>query len=316
MKCAALFLLLVGLAGPALAQDTFTPEQIARTRAFWEQNASSSDHMDCITTLNHAIHVLYDDPNLQLGSRIDRTMTALRGYGLASAPRMIEFNDERGKLTYGVTAPATLRESVWDTAIALTGGARGWSVFGMSLMDGYHSVALTVDTTDPAHPTIYWCDQWSSNGGFRAHTKESLDAEVTRLTTAWWDSEKKFRTRCTLWRLTPRDTSVVATITAGPLNVRSGAGPQFPIVERVAKGAKLRVLGKQGLWLKVARADGSTGYIHSAFARTNREPLPAGSVTAAAAPLAPITHDPPSSIPTAPEPTPVATDGLTGAIAH
>lgn len=289
--------MLLLLAGTASAQDVFPPERIALTRAFFEQNASSSDHMDCITTLNHAAKILFDDPMIPLGSQIDRTMSALRGVGLAGPPREIQFNDERGRLTYGVAAPHSLRESVWDTALAMTNGARGWSVFGLSLMDGYHSITLNVDTTDPANPKMYWSDQWSSNGGFRLHTKESLDEEVRRLTVAWWNPIKKFKTRTTLWRLTPSTKSRVLTINATTLKVRSTPSTSGEVLETARRGQRYRVLSQQGLWFKVARADGSAGWVHMAYVSHAR----AVSPTPLAAPAAPAAE-------------PTVTAGLTGGL--
>jgi hypothetical protein len=269
--------LLLLLAGSASAQDVFPPERIALTRAFFERNAaaSGSEHMDCITTLNAAARLLFDDPFIPVGSQIDHTMNALRGVGLAGPARQIDFNDERGRLTHGVAAPKALRESVWDVAIGMTRGARGWNVFGLSLMDGYHSVTLNVDTSDPANPKIYWSDQWSSNGGFRLHTKESLDGEVTRLTTSWWNPATKHRTRTTLWRLTPTDTSRVLTINAPTLNVRSTPSTTAGVVETARRGQRYRVLSQRGLWYQVARADGSTGWVHRAYVGTARAVAPA-----------------------------------------
>lgn len=285
----ALLLLLV--AGTASAQDVFAPERIALTRAFFEKNAaaSGSEHMDCITTLNHAAKILFDDPMIPLGSQIDRTMEALRGVGLAGAPREVNFNDERGRLTRGVVAPHSLRESVWDTALAMTNGARGWSVFGLSLMDGYHSITLNVDTSDPANPKMYWSDQWSSNGGFRLHTKESLDEEVRRLTVAWWNPVKKFKTRATLWRLTPSNKSRVLTINASSLKVRAEPSTSAEVLETARRGQRFRVLSQRGLWFEVARADGSSGFVHMAYVSHGRAvsptPLPAPPVTAEEGPV-------------------------------
>jgi hypothetical protein len=269
-------LILAGLASSASAQDVFPAERIARTRAFFEKNAAASgpEHMDCITTLNAAARILFEDPMIPVGSQIDHTMAALRGVGLAGPARVIEFNDENGRLTKGVTAPHSLRESVWDTVIGMTNGARGWNVFGLSLMDGYHSITLNVDTTNPASPTIYWSDQWSSNAGFKAHTKETLDAEITRLTSSWWNPVKKFKTRTTLWRLTPVNTSRVATIAASNLSVRSGPGSNFEVLERASRNQKFRILSQKGLWYEVERADGSSGWVHSAYVRHGRAVAP------------------------------------------
>jgi len=76
----------------------------------------------------------------------------------------------------------------------------------MSLMDGYHSVTLTLDNSDPLALHIYWSDQWSTKGGWKEYNKEALDAEITHLTQAWWrpyDEKHKPNTRTTLWRLNP-----------------------------------------------------------------------------------------------------------------
>lgn len=279
-------LVLATLAGSSSAQDVFAPERLARTRAMFEANAAdtSERHMDCITTLNAGVRLLFDDPLLQLGSQIDHTFRALQGVGLAGPARVIEFNDERGKLTYGVAAPRALRESVWDTLLGMAGEARGWNVFGLSLMDGYHSVTINVDTSDPSRPRMFWSDQWSSNGGFREHTRESLDAEVTRLTTSWWDPVKKFRTRTTLWRCTPSSASRVATVLTGTLNVRAQPSTGAPILERARRLDRFRVVGKRGQWLEVERRDGSRGWVHEAYVRTSRGTLPAGGVTASTTP--------------------------------
>ena len=272
-------LILAGLASTASAQDTFSADRIARTRAFFERNAAASgpEHMDCITTLNAAARILFEDPMIPTGSQIDHTMAALQGVGKCGPARVIEFKDDKGRITKGVVAPHSLNESVWDTVIGMTRGARGWNVFGLSLMDGYHSITLNVDTTNAASPTIYWSDQWSSNAGFKAHTKETLDAEITRLTTSWWSSEKKFKTRTTVWRLTPTNTSRVGTISATNLPVRSGPGSEFAVLERVSRNKRFRILSQKGLWFEVERADGSSGWVHSAYVRHARAVAPARS---------------------------------------
>ena len=74
----------------------------------------------------------------------------------------------------------------------------------MSLMDGYHSVLLTVDNHDRAKPRMYWSDQWQSKGGWKEYTRSSLDAEVVKLIQGWWDGQaegKKHNTIVRLWRL-------------------------------------------------------------------------------------------------------------------
>ena len=131
-------------------------------------------------------------------------MAKLQASGHAGAARVIEFEDTKGRITRGTLYPNKLHESVWDAVIEMAGGDVGWSVFGMSLMDGYHSVTLTLDNDDPSTPHLYWSDQWSTKGGWKEYNKAGLDAEITRLTQAWWnlhDEKHKPNTRTTLWRL-------------------------------------------------------------------------------------------------------------------
>jgi murein hydrolase activator len=69
-----------------------------------------------------------------------------------------------------------------------------------------------------------------------------------------------------------------ATVEVSELNMRSGAGRQFPVLARLAKGTRVHVAARENGWLKISHA-GLTGYIldQAAFVR----------VTAAAEPPTP-----------------------------
>jgi hypothetical protein len=210
-------------------------------------------------------------------------MEALRARGLASARRDVEFLNAAGKPTIGVTAPDRLRESLHGVMVGMTGGQRGWSVFGLSLMDGYHSVALVLDQRDPAAPRVYWCDQWSSNGGWREHTRDSLDAEIERLTGNWWSESKKPKTRATLWRLAPGDGATLqARLRPGVpmLNLRGGAGTTFAKVGTARPADRFEMLDFSDQWLKLRRADGQVVFAHRSYLVTSRVPQVAPLVTA------------------------------------
>jgi hypothetical protein len=183
---------------------TFAPESIERMRRYFLDNATSSSPDDCITTMNRGLRLLYDAPTQALGSDVQTTMARLRSAGRAGPGRVIEFEDTTGAVTRGVRRPERLNESVWDALIGLAGGDPGWSVFGLSILDGYHSVTLTLDNGDPARPRVYWSDQWSNRGGWQEFNRTELDAEIARWTRQWWDrhpASRKPRTRTTLWRL-------------------------------------------------------------------------------------------------------------------
>lgn len=285
--------LLFAAAPAALAQDTFHETSVARAEAFWRANATGGDSMDCITTLNHAVRVLYANPNLQLSSQIDRTMEALRGVGLAHARRDVEFLNPEGKPTTGVTQPDKLRESLYSVLVGLTGSDRGFSVFGLSLMDGYHSVALVFDNRDPAAPKIFWADQWSSNGGYREHTGASLDAEIERLTRNWWSSTKKPRTRATLWRLKPGDgkNALEVRLRSGipSLNLRSGPGTSFEQVGTARPADRFEFLDFTSQWLKLRTASGQIVYAHRTYLVTQRVQPTASTTVAASSPSSGVT---------------------------
>jgi hypothetical protein len=186
------------------AGRTFDEKAIDRMREYFIKNATSASPESCIACMNKGLRLLLDDPKQKMGSEVDKSMAKLGASGRAGQGRVIEFEDNKGRVTKGTLRPEKLHESVWDAVIEMSGGDPGWSVFGMSLLDGDHSVTLTLDNNNPGAPVIYWSDQWSTKGGFKKYDRAGLDAEVTHLTQAWWDKQaegRKFNTKTTLWRL-------------------------------------------------------------------------------------------------------------------
>jgi hypothetical protein len=137
-------------------------------------------------------------------------MAKLEEYGLAFSPTVFEFNNAQGRLTYGVTRPDRLRASVESWLFDQIGDPQhsAWYLFGLSIMDGYHSVTLAVAYSGRNEPLtrIYWADQ--HNQGW-TDTTGQIDARITSLTQTWWDgAQPKPRTRVTLWPLKPASTPV------------------------------------------------------------------------------------------------------------
>jgi len=192
------------------AGRTFDASRVEAMRQYFIANARSSNPASCIDTLNSGVRTLLNNPQQRMGGEVQSSMARLRRSSHAGPEQIIEFNDSRGRLTTGTREPQALRQSVWNTLIQMAGGDPGWSVFGMSLVDGYHSVVLTLDNNDPDRPRIYWSDQWGSRGGWQEFNHADLDAEVLQLTR---DFRLRFnrehggsvwpRTRVTLWRLRP-----------------------------------------------------------------------------------------------------------------
>lgn len=189
------------------AGRTFTADAIERMKKYFMANAKPSEpgkkRDDCITCMNKGLRLLLDDLKQKVGSAVHKTMKALEKSGRATKRRDIEFRDAAGKKTKGVRRPNKLDENVWDVLQKLSGGDVGWSVFGLSIMDGEHSVTLTLDNSDPSKPRVYWSDQWSSKEGWKEYDRNSLNAEIEKLTKTWWDGKgsTKPKTRATVWRV-------------------------------------------------------------------------------------------------------------------
>ncbi|OQP47921.1 hypothetical protein A4H97_30415 [Niastella yeongjuensis] len=55
--------------------------------------------------------------------------------------------------------PMALEKSLWNTLLRRIGKERGFSVFLLSVCDGYHAALLTLDHRNPAAIKVYWADQ-------------------------------------------------------------------------------------------------------------------------------------------------------------
>ena len=120
----------------------------------------------------------------------------------ATGPLLVRFTDRRGRRA-GTLAPQVMQNSLLDAITSRTTGTGCWYAFGLSLMDGYHSVMLLVDHTGSSR-RIWWMDQFSR--GLSRDVTTSLDADVTSYTATAWQSVKDskgvgFDTTARLWRL-------------------------------------------------------------------------------------------------------------------
>jgi hypothetical protein len=271
------------IAGTAFAQP-FKAEDVERAKTFWVGNATGTitPHKDCLETVNEAMRLLFNDRDMRLGSTVDLTMNALRKRGRALPARVHEFKDAKGRNTIGVTEPETLRESVWDALIAHTKGVPGWHLFGLSPLDGIHSVILALDFNDPTAPQVFWADQWSTKGGWKLYpTKEDLDGEIEYRTNSWWKGElpKKFKSRCTLYPLIPRNpaepkTDEFASLSRTPYlyyrskPTTSGNKPLGSLSRAAAK--EFRVLARQGAWLQIDLGQGKLAWVHGAYMKIRK----------------------------------------------
>jgi 3',5'-cyclic AMP phosphodiesterase CpdA len=197
--------------GAALAQETttwtrcFAAADIENVLTAYADNAAAvasdtGDRCSCIVMLNVALGRFLplqlkqnrargtSDRRVQMAAltteSIEQAMQQLREKGFATAPLTLDFLDNRNR-TAGTLKPLRLKSSLRDEVLKLSESDGCWYAYGMSIMDGYHSVLLLVDH-GPTTPKIYWLDQFSS--GLDVDVTDTLDQRVTDKTQAWWQS--------------------------------------------------------------------------------------------------------------------------------
>lgn len=184
---------------------TFEASDIEAMRDYFKANAKKTKPDSCIVCMNKGLKLLLGDPTQKTTPEsIEKTMELLQKDKRAGAAKEIYFLDKDGKQTKGVRRPEKLPENIFATVLSMAGNDVGWSVFGLSLLDGYHSVTLALDNNDPSQPKIYWADQWSSKGGWKEYGRDELDKEIVSLVRGWWDDQPpkgKHTTVIRLWRL-------------------------------------------------------------------------------------------------------------------
>ena len=135
------------------------------------------------------------------------TGDALAGVGVSDRRIEIKFKDAAGKATNGDAEPTTLASSAWDKVMDKVGNDYGWHIFGMAIMDGYHSVTLFVDN-QPEGKSLYWADQWRIDpgddffqlpdaiSGFRQYDKAGFDKFIEKMTNTWWNDVHRPDSKC------------------------------------------------------------------------------------------------------------------------
>lgn len=134
---------------------------------------------------------------------IEKAMAEVKKRGMAVGPTLIDFLDRR-KRTAGTLKPERLKASV-ENAVKAKATKNCWSAFGLSIMDGYHSVILLVDATTTT-PKLFWLDQFST--GVNDEVTGALDQRITDKTQAFWEeastrTTKPFRSKTMVrfWQL-------------------------------------------------------------------------------------------------------------------
>ena len=133
---------------------------------------------------------------------IEAAMGTLQKRGYALPPKRFEFYDQR-KHTAGTLKPDTLKVSVLLNVLALSKSDGCWHAFGLSILDGYHSVLLLVNRR-PDGAKVYWLDQFSA--GLTVDVTTTLDDVLTERTKTFWQGvmdtkNKGYNTTIRLWPL-------------------------------------------------------------------------------------------------------------------
>lgn len=149
-------------------------------------------------------------------------MEQLHDAGRASQEHVIRFSSKKDKPIgrgSGVR-PDHPETSIWDYLIEDVKKHRdiGLSVYGLSLMDGLHSVTLTVDYRNPKNPTVRFTDHTLHHGSgwegmkregghvgeYQADSPRGLDEYITYFMQVNWDAQPedaKHTPWIRLWRL-------------------------------------------------------------------------------------------------------------------
>lgn len=201
----------------------FSTADIDRVRKTYQDNATAAranrvDRCSCIVMLNVALGELLKLKTKEARARgtsarkvkmgalttetIEKAMAQLQRAGFARPVITINFFDNRNK-TAGTLKPERLKASVQKAVLDRSPNSRCWYAYGLSILDGYHSVLLLVDKTAPS-PKIYWLDQFSPD--INDDVTTVLDQRITTKTQDWWQAVKTtknvgYNTMVRIWPL-------------------------------------------------------------------------------------------------------------------
>jgi len=100
---------------------------------------------DCLEIHNDIIKKIFNNPRMRLGDRIvgnGSTHEILKRHGRASALKVFSFITQKGKVTKGNAKAHKLKDSI-GAYIKKYYGKKGVSLYGVSAMNGYHSMLVT-----------------------------------------------------------------------------------------------------------------------------------------------------------------------------
>ncbi|MBI1343798.1 MAG: hypothetical protein GC171_12750 [Terrimonas sp.] len=179
----------------------FSNQAVDAMQSYFKENATkhaSGNADDCITCHNNGVKILTGDDNLSTGSTASETRSKLQKQGYGGETQKFGFEDNDGKKATAANQADKLDGSIGESVTP----ARYQSleelkefvqsdnntVYGVSIMDGYHTMTLTVkQDMDPlgyVSTTYTLSDQgtlWGTlgKGNMTFSTPQALDNHLT-----------------------------------------------------------------------------------------------------------------------------------------
>lgn len=172
----------------------FWAHEVQRMKQFFlanvEARKKTGTNLTCVNTFRRGVSFLYDRSGdvrksknslVQYGlsvppdNSIESLMARAQVCGMASPVRVVQCISPWGrKIDEGNwDKPVKLNENVWDVLMGMVNDDPRFSVFCLSLADGYHVATLTVDNRDRSNPKLYWADQTNNhNDGWEEYQRK------------------------------------------------------------------------------------------------------------------------------------------------
>lgn len=132
----------------------FPSDDVNRMLNYFSTNSGAPNRDDCITCHNKGMRTLLNNNSVPVGSQADITRSKMQEAGYANETTSFGFTDANGNPSNGNASAENLESSVGATAENQADvGSGESSVFGVSIMDGYHTMTLTVSKTVLNGPT-------------------------------------------------------------------------------------------------------------------------------------------------------------------
>ena len=187
----------------------YCQSQITEMKTFTEANATIPNHderLTCITTLDKCVQILNGLGFMPAGQRISDPYKTkengladeiLKPMGLIGQKAVIWALTSNGKKPVDEeNPPEKLASSISSSVIAIGGTyigkttsgevQRGYYVFLLSAVDGFHSLVITLDYRNDKSPKLYLSDQRDATGGWKQYSADELDAYILKMNKDWF----------------------------------------------------------------------------------------------------------------------------------